>query len=217
MKDWLSVALGILTATGGFVDVGAIATAGAAGSVFGLGLVWAMVLGTVAIMVLVEMSGRLTAVSGKPYAAAIRERFGARFYFVPLTSELVANSFMLAADLGGIAIAISLFTGIDWHLLLPVAAVAIFVIVWRAPFAVIENGPACRGHGGNRQDGSDHRGTSSGSSVKGWPRASGARTRSRWTPGRHRLRCPAPMAFSGTVSQPRSPLDYTGFSAVTTL
>lgn len=145
MKDWLSVALGILTATGGFVDVGAIATAGAAGSVFGLGLVWAMVLGTVAIMVLVEMSGRLTAVSGKPYAAAIRERFGARFYFVPLTSELVANSFMLAADLGGIAIALSLFTGIDWHLLLPVAAVGIFVIVWRAPFAVIENGPALLG------------------------------------------------------------------------
>lgn len=69
------VTLGILTATGGFIDAGAIATAGAAGANFGLGLVWAMLLATIAIMLLVEMSGRLTAVSGKSYADAIRERF----------------------------------------------------------------------------------------------------------------------------------------------
>ncbi len=65
-KGWLQIALGVLTATGGFVDVGAISTAGAAGSTFGFGLVWAMLLGTLAIMLLVEMSGRLAAVSGKP-------------------------------------------------------------------------------------------------------------------------------------------------------
>jgi Mn2+/Fe2+ NRAMP family transporter len=145
VKKWLSVALGILTATGGFVDVGAISTAGAAGAEFGLGLVWAMLLGTLAIMLLVEMSGRLAAVSGKTYADGIRERLGFKFYVVPLTSELIANSLMLAADLGGIAIALSLFTGVDWHLLVPVAAVGIFGLVWRAPFALIENGPSLLG------------------------------------------------------------------------
>src|SRR5919199_6674244 len=75
MKKWLSITLGILTAIGGFVDVGAVATSGEAGAKYGLGLVWALLLATLAIMLLVSMSGRLAAVSGKPYAAAIRERF----------------------------------------------------------------------------------------------------------------------------------------------
>lgn len=37
MKQLLNVTLGILTATGGFIDAGAIATSGAAGANFGLG------------------------------------------------------------------------------------------------------------------------------------------------------------------------------------
>jgi Mn2+/Fe2+ NRAMP family transporter len=145
VKKYLAVALGVLTATGGFVDVGAISTAGGAGASFGLGLVWAMVLGTLAVVLLVEMTGRLAAVSGKTYADVIRERLGFKFYVVPLGSELIANAFMLAADLGGIAIAISLLTGLDWHRLLPLAALGVFVMIWRAPFAAIENGPALLG------------------------------------------------------------------------
>jgi Mn2+/Fe2+ NRAMP family transporter len=145
VKKYLAVALGVLTATGGFVDVGAISTAGGAGASFGLGLVWAMVLGTLAVVLLVEMTGRLAAVSGKTYADVIRERLGFKFYVVPLGSELIANAFMLAADLGGIAIAISLLTGLDWHRLLPLAALGVFLMIWRAPFAVIENGPALLG------------------------------------------------------------------------
>jgi Mn2+/Fe2+ NRAMP family transporter len=145
MKKVLSATLGILTATGGFIDAGAIATAAAAGAQFGLGLIWAMLLATFAVILLVEMSGRLTAVSGKSYADAIRERFGFRFYLVPLSSETIANTLLLAADLGGMAVALSLFTGISWHLLLPVAAFIVFAMVWRAPFKLIENGPSLLG------------------------------------------------------------------------
>ncbi|MDQ3880626.1 MAG: divalent metal cation transporter [Chloroflexota bacterium] len=145
MKGALQVALGILTATGGFVDAGAIATAAGAGAEFGLGLVWAMLLGTFAIVLLVEQAGRLAAVSGKTYADGIRERFGFKFYLVPLGSDLAANMFMLAADLGGMAIAISLVTGLDWHLMLPVVALLVWLMVWRAPFGLIENGPALLG------------------------------------------------------------------------
>jgi Mn2+/Fe2+ NRAMP family transporter len=141
----LSVALGIFTATGGFIDAGAIATAGAAGANFGLGLIWAMVLATVAIMLLVEMSGRLSAVAGKTYADAIRERFGFKFYLLPLSSELVANVLLLAADLGGMAIAVALVTGLSWHALTPFMALFVLVLVWRAPFTVIENVPSLLG------------------------------------------------------------------------
>lgn len=145
MKRALQVALGILTAIGGFVDAGAIATAAGAGAVFGLGLVWAMLLGTVAVILLVEMSGRLAAVSGKPYIASIRERFGFKYYLAPLTSEIIANSLLVAADVGGMAMGLSLLTGIRWNVLVPIAVVIVWLMIWRAPFSLIENGPSLVG------------------------------------------------------------------------
>jgi Mn2+/Fe2+ NRAMP family transporter len=145
VKRALQVTLGILTAIGGFVDVGAVSTAVGAGALFGFGLIWAMVLGTMEVMLLVEMSGRLSAVSEKPYAAAIRERFGFAYYLVPLVSEVIANSLLLAADIGGMAIALSLLTGEPWMWFVPVAALIVWVMVWRAPFALIENGPSLLG------------------------------------------------------------------------
>ena len=110
-SKWLSLALGIMTATGGFLDAGTIATSGEAGAKFGLGLIWAMVVATVAVIAVVEMVGRFTAVSQKTYADAIREKFGFKFYLFPLVSELIAEGLMLTAETGGMAIALSLFTG----------------------------------------------------------------------------------------------------------
>src|SRR5438105_10257993 len=91
------------------------------------------------------MIGRFSAVSKKTYAEAIREDFGFRFYLLPLASELIAESLMLAAELGGISIALSLFTGISWHIFFPFVALFIWILAWRAPFDLIENGPALLG------------------------------------------------------------------------
>ena len=145
MKTVFSIALGIVTAIGGFLDAGTVATSGAAGAKFGLGLIWAILLATVEIILLVEMVGRFTAVSHKTYADAIREKFGFKFYLFPLMSELIAESLLLAAELGGVAIALSLFTGISWHYLFPVAAILVWLLTWFANFDVIENGPALLG------------------------------------------------------------------------
>lgn len=145
MKKWFGLALGIVTATGGFLDAGTVATSGEAGAKFGLGLIWAIIVATVAVILLVEMSGRFAAVSKKTYASAIREEFGFKFYLLPLLSELIAESLLLAAEIGGIAIALSLLTGISWHYLFPVAALLVWILVWRAPFSLIENGPALLG------------------------------------------------------------------------
>jgi Mn2+/Fe2+ NRAMP family transporter len=142
MKKWLSIALGVVTAIGGFLDAGTIATAGEAGAKFGLGLIWAILLSTLMVILLVEMVGRFTAVSQKPYAAAIREELGFRFYLFPLVSEVIAESLLLAAELGGMAIALSLLTGLSWHILFPVAVIIVFLMTWRVPFDWIENGPA---------------------------------------------------------------------------
>lgn len=145
MKKALNVTLGVVTAIGGFLDAGTVATSGAAGATFGLGLVWAVLIALLAIILLVEMVGRFTAVSKKTYAEAIREHFGFKFYLLPLTSELIAETLLLAAELGGMAIGLSLLTGISWHILVPVAGLIVFVMVWRASFSIIENLPALLG------------------------------------------------------------------------
>ena len=78
-KKLLEITLGIVTAIGGFPDVGAIATAAQAGAAFGFQLMWVIVLGTICVIFLVEMSGRLAAVSQHTLVDAMRERFGINF------------------------------------------------------------------------------------------------------------------------------------------
>jgi len=63
LKKVLEITLGILTSVGGFLDVGAIATAVEAGASFKFQLIWVVALGTICVIFLVEMSGRLAAVS----------------------------------------------------------------------------------------------------------------------------------------------------------
>lgn len=125
MKKYLSVALGILTAIGGYVDVGAIVTAGQAGSKFGFGLLWAMVLGTICIIFLVEMVGRIGAMGNKAYADILREKFGIKFALLPLASELIANFLRLAAEIGGAAFAFYLITGVSFQLWTVVVALVL--------------------------------------------------------------------------------------------
>jgi hypothetical protein len=76
MKRLFSVALGILTAIGGFVDIGDLVTNAVVGSRFGLGLVWVVLVGVVGICVFAQMSGRVAAVSGRATFEIIRERLG---------------------------------------------------------------------------------------------------------------------------------------------
>src|SRR5256885_11432679 len=63
MSAIVDLVLGIVTSIGGFVEVGSISTAAQAGSEFGFQLLWAIAAATVMLALLVEMSGRLAAVS----------------------------------------------------------------------------------------------------------------------------------------------------------
>ncbi|TGT35536.1 divalent metal cation transporter, partial [Mesorhizobium sp. M8A.F.Ca.ET.167.01.1.1] len=58
MKKLLEISLGIVTSVGGFLEVGSMTTAAQAGATFGFTLIWAILLGTICIMFLVEMAGR---------------------------------------------------------------------------------------------------------------------------------------------------------------
>ena len=145
MKKIFQIALGIVTSVGGFLEIGSITTAAQAGASFGYQLVWSIVLGTVCIAFLVEMSGRFAAVSKHTIPDAMRERFGINFYVVPLFILLGVSLLVLGAELGGVAAALEMATGIA----LPVWAIPVALLswglLWRASFSVIENGVSILG------------------------------------------------------------------------
>jgi Mn2+/Fe2+ NRAMP family transporter len=112
MKKILEITLGVVTSVGGFLEIGSIATAAQAGAAFGYQLIWVVVLGTLCVAVLVEMSGRFAAVSGHTIPDAMRERFGATFFAVPFIVMLAVTFLVLTAEVGGVAVALQMATGV---------------------------------------------------------------------------------------------------------
>ncbi|MFC9981024.1 Nramp family divalent metal transporter [Gordonia sp. NPDC127522] len=139
MKTIFGVALGILTAIGGFLDIGDIVTNAVVGSRFGFGLVWVVVVGVIGICLFAEMSGRVAAVSGRSTFEIIRERLGPRMGAANLVASLFVTGLTLTAEIGGIALALQLASGVAPLLWVPVAAFGVWIILWRANFKIMEN------------------------------------------------------------------------------
>jgi manganese transport protein len=134
----LGLSLGILAAIGGFVDIGDLVFNTAAGATFGYQLMWVIPIGVVGIIVYSEMCGRVAAVSGKAVFDAVRERVGFKAALGALVSSEVVNLMMLAAELGGVAIALQLLSGLSYRWLILLAVVAFAVIIWGIAFEWLE-------------------------------------------------------------------------------
>ena len=145
MKKWGEVALGVVTSIGGFLEVGSIATSTQGGAEFGYQLAWVLLLGTLSLAFLMEMTGRLAAVSKRTYGDLLRERFGYRFFLLPLAAVLVVSFLVLASEIGGVSIALQMATGIPfpWWAI-PVALLG-WVLLWRGTFGIVEKGTALLG------------------------------------------------------------------------
>ena len=138
MKNLLGVALGILAAIGGFVDIGDLVFNVQAGATFGYRLLWVVPVGVVGIIVYSEMCGRVAAVAGRSVFDAIRERLGFSVGLGALVASQIVNFMTLAAEVGGLAIALQLLAGLEFHLLAAVAVLALGVVIWVLPFEWIE-------------------------------------------------------------------------------
>jgi manganese transport protein len=138
MKRIFSVALGILAAIGGFVDIGDIVFNVEAGATLGYQLLWAVVIGVGAIITYSEMCGRVAAVSGRAVFDAVRERLGFGLGLLSLISAQLVTFLTLAAEVGGVGLALQLLSGLNYRALLLLGAAALAVIVWVSPFEVIE-------------------------------------------------------------------------------
>ena len=145
MKGLSNVALGIVTSIGGFLDVGAIATAALAGAAFGMQMLWVLLLGTICVIFLTEMAGRLACVSHHSLVDAVRERCGFRYFSFLLVGEVLVDLLVLAAEMGGVAVALHLVTGIDYRWFVPIVAFVLWLLIWLGTFSIVQNGTSLLG------------------------------------------------------------------------
>lgn len=118
-------------------DANGIATYSVAGAHFGYGLLWTLVLSTVALALVQEMVARMGAVTGKGLADLIRERFRVRLTVFVMVVLVLANWANTVGDFAGIAGAMEIF-GVSRYLALPLAAFFVWLLVVRGSYRVVE-------------------------------------------------------------------------------
>jgi manganese transport protein len=138
MKNLLGLTLGIMTSLGGFVDIGQLVFTMQAGALFGYQLIWVVVLGTIGIILFMEMCGRIAAVQHRPVFHLIRERMGHRWGLVALFGANAVNVITCAAEIGAMAIVIRLLTGFSYGWMLVACTVFLLAVVWLLRFKWIE-------------------------------------------------------------------------------
>jgi manganese transport protein len=139
MRRVLAITLGILTAIGGFVDIGDIVANAEVGARFGWALAWVVVVGIIGIVLFAEMAGRVASVSGRAVFDLVRERLGPRFALANLVASFLVNLMTLTAEIAGVALVLELTTDVNYLLWLPVCAFAVWLVIWRVSFETMED------------------------------------------------------------------------------
>ena len=118
---------GIITAMAGN-DAGGIATYSQVGALFGYKTLWALPLMCILLVVVQLTASRMGAVTGKGYAALIRERFGIRLTALAMVALLIGNVATIISQFAGIAGGMEMF-GVSKYVTVPIAALVVWLLV----------------------------------------------------------------------------------------
>jgi Mn2+/Fe2+ NRAMP family transporter len=127
---------GILAASAGN-DAGGIATYASAGASYGYGLLWVMIIVTIFVGIVQEMSARLGTVTGKGFSDLVRESFSLRVTALIMLSLFIANFGIIVSEFVGIAAAAELF-GVSRYIAVPIAAVVMWALITRGSYSRVE-------------------------------------------------------------------------------
>ena len=127
---------GIITAMAGN-DAGGISTYSIAGAQFGFSTLWAIPIMCVLLIVIQMTATRMGVVTGKGFAALIRERFGIRLTALAMLALLVGNVGTSVSEFAGIAAGMEMF-GVPKYISVPVAAIAIWVLITSGSYKRVE-------------------------------------------------------------------------------
>ena len=128
---------GIVTAMAGN-DAGGISTYSTAGAQFGFGTLWVIPIMCVLLAVVETTAGRMGAVTGKGFAALIRERFGIRLTALAMLALLIGNVATTFSEFAGIASGMEMF-GVSKYVSVPVAALAVWLLVVGGSYKRVQN------------------------------------------------------------------------------
>lgn len=118
-------------------DAGGIATYSIVGAREGYGLLWALILITIALAVIQEMSSRMGVVTGKGFGDLVREQFGVRVTLAIMALFVFANLTVIIAEFAGIAASMELF-GVHKYVSVPVSAFVVWFVVVKGNFKQVE-------------------------------------------------------------------------------
>jgi len=140
---WRTIALflavlgpGIITANADN-DAGGITTYSLAGAQFGYMMLWVLLVITISLIVIQEMSARMGAVTQKGLADLIREEFGVRTTVFVLCALLIADMGNTMAEFAGVAWSCEVF-GISKFISVPLAAIFVWWLVLRGNYKTVE-------------------------------------------------------------------------------
>lgn len=118
-------------------DAPGIATYSMAGSTYGYGFLWLIVVITVGELIVQEMAARMGAVTGKGTADLIRERFGVRVTAFAMACLLLGNLGTTIAQFAGVAAGTELL-GVSRYITVPLAALLVGFLVLRGSYKRVE-------------------------------------------------------------------------------
>jgi Mn2+/Fe2+ NRAMP family transporter len=145
VQKFAAVALGVVTAVGGFVDIGELVTLPAAGATYRFALLWVLALSVVGAMVYAEMAGRIELASQRAVFEVMRERLGFRLGVVPVLAVIVLNVLTLSAEIAGIAFVLQLVVDVSYLWLLLPVAVGLLLFQWLGNWTLLEDVPSFLG------------------------------------------------------------------------
>lgn len=118
-------------------DAGGITTYSVAGAKYGYNMLWVIVVITLVLAIVQEMSARMGAVTQKGLGELIREEFGVRWTLFALSVLLVANFATTIAEFAGVSASMGMFH-VSRYISVPLAAVFVWFLVVRGSFKTVE-------------------------------------------------------------------------------
>ncbi|OCB44781.1 Mn transporter [Mycobacterium vulneris] len=119
-------------------DPAGITTYSVLGASYGYQLLWVLLLSTVALVMFHGLAARMGVVTGQGLIGLVRQRYGVRVGVVILLALVVANVGTISAEFAGVAAGFELF-GVARYVSVPVAALAVSILVLRGSFHRVEH------------------------------------------------------------------------------
>jgi Mn2+/Fe2+ NRAMP family transporter len=111
-----------------------------AGAAYQYGMIWVLILSTVALGVAQEICARMGAVTGKGFADLIRENYGVKVTVVAMLALLAANFATTVSEFAGILAAVEIWLGPSARFyILPLVAAGVWLLIARGSYKRVES------------------------------------------------------------------------------